>query len=100
MCLARNAADPEDRNTFAAQAREQLAKAIGHAADYTNCYLSVLDKDNAQWVLLESHVRTYYIASMLCLVREAAYLFDQEFGGDSVLSLFDSAIGSLRRPPG
>ena len=42
---------------------------------------------------MKRHTEMFYVGLTACLVREAAFLFDQEFGGQSVLRHYDNAIG-------
>jgi hypothetical protein len=53
---------------------------------------------------LSGYTKNLYVPGALCTVREAAYLFGSEFGGEDMLKFFDdrsgwksAGLGSLRR---
>lgn len=89
--LARNTPDAEVRKPLVEESRENLKRAIAYAFDYKNVLLPIVTGDESNQGYLKSHVKLYYVPTVLCIVREAAYLFDQETGGgERVLDYFDA----------
>lgn len=91
--LARNTANQADHKVYVDHARGQLRSAILAAVEYKNCYVPLMDEERVHIVWMQRHVKDFYLSAMLCIVREAACLFDREFGGESTLEFFDRQMG-------
>lgn len=88
---AHNSPDGEVRTRLVDEARSHLNAAADNAVIYKTCMLSVTEKEKL--IRMTRDTEMFYVAGTVCLVREGAYLFDQEFGGESTLDHFDTAIG-------
>jgi len=88
---AHNSPDGEPRTRLVDEARSHLNAAADNTSIYKTCMLAVTE--NEKVVRLTRDTEIFYVAATVCLVREGAYLFDQEFDGESTLDHFDTAIG-------
>jgi uncharacterized protein (DUF1501 family) len=89
----RNTTDLAERQHLADGAREHLKQAVRHAIDYAVAMRSVTLSDlRPSLARFRLDVERLYVGTTLCLVREAAFQFDQEFGGESVTAFFDGLI--------
>ncbi|NIA14289.1 MAG: hypothetical protein GWP08_09415 [Nitrospiraceae bacterium] len=67
-----------------------LERAIESVAVYRDIYLRLFPDDKREeHYRLWRDARLLYLGCTMSIVREAAFLFDQEFGGDSLLRFFD-----------
>lgn len=89
--VARNTPDPAEKSGLVGQAREHLRRAVENAVVYKESMLPITDKEKL--VRLKRDASVLYVAAVACIVREAAFLFDGEFGGEKLLELFDRRIG-------
>ncbi len=109
---ARNATEGDgNREKLIEQSRSHLKCAIGYSAEYGRIYLVIINNLGSRYTsqhLLHPEVdggeklqfhrlwwdlsRTY-LPTILCQVREAAYLQDKEFGGQEALAYFDEQMG-------
>jgi hypothetical protein len=94
VCTARNTPDSEVRQAQIELSRRHLVAAIGDVAEYRDIYLPLVRRQNDALVSLKYHAPAKYVGTFLALVREAAYLFDGEFGGDSLVDAMDHMIAS------
>ncbi len=89
---ARNTADEGARREQIGQARRQLTAAIEQVVDYRNHYLPLVRKQSPQLWSLHFNAPRKYMANILAILREAAFLFDREFGGEGLLKQMDQRI--------
>jgi hypothetical protein len=92
---ARNTSDPAARQQLIARARTHLQSAAAHVVDYADTMLTVTALDRRPPLArFRLDVDRLYVGTPLCLVREAAYQFDEEFGGTAVTAAYDAAIAA------
>ena len=88
---ARNTTDATQKSHLIELARTGLMRASENLVVYKESLLPITSKEKL--VRMKRHTEMFYVGLTACLVREAAFLFDQEFGGQSVLRHYDNAIG-------
>lgn len=109
--LARNMSAGEARDELAGAMREHLKRAIEDTVDYSAVYQGFLEdlgqRPRRDYVEGSAHVgesgmqfyrlwwdlHNVFLPCLLSVVREAAYLADEEFPGESLLALFDADMG-------
>ncbi len=94
---ARNDNDSMEKSRLVEQARTLLKQAAENVEAYRASMLPIT-KDETVHMRMKRDTEILYVTAAACIVREAAYLFDQEFGGESVLAHFDQAMGLTERP--
>jgi len=105
--LGRNAPETGRRAQCHDLARGHLKQAIEAAWEYRRIMLPLVPlatdgapRESVNRYRLNRDVQLLYLASPLCVVREAAYLLDEETGGDGLLLFFDTRFGVLPAAPG
>lgn len=89
---ARNTAAEGARREQSVQAHRHLLAAIGHAVDYRDHYLPLVRRQPARLWSIHLNAPRKYLGNILGLVREAAFLLDQEFPGERLLARMDEQI--------
>lgn len=92
--LSRNTNDSEKKEQFITQSHDRLKNAIRFVVNYSNILLNITRNDQQIQYRLWIDVRRLYVGCPMSIVREAAYLFDQEFGGESMTNYFDKTISA------
>lgn len=92
---ARNTAEPDLRRGQVALARQHLTSAIERVVDYRNHYLPLVRKQSPALWSLHLNAPRKYLGNMLGIVREAAYLFDREFGDEGLLEYMDQKMSAI-----
>ncbi len=92
---ARNTAEPDLRREQVALARQHLTSAIERVVDYRNHYLPLVRKQSPALWSLHLNAPRKYLGNMLGIVREAAYLFDREFGDEGLLEYMDQKMSAI-----
>jgi len=92
---AKNTTDQDARREQIGQARRHLTAAIGQVVDYRNHYLPLVRKQNDKLWSLHFNAPRKYMGNILGILREAAYLFDREFGGEGLLEYMDQRIAMV-----
>ncbi len=100
--LARNTAGaPGSRPPHATRSAEHLRQAIRHVVDYAGVMLAVTASDpRPSLARFRLDMERLYVGTPLCMVREAAFQFDQEFGGENLTAFYDEVIAAqaARKP--
>ncbi len=89
---ARNTTDQEIRRIQTEFAREHLKAAIARVVDYRDRFLPLVRSQSDTLGSLKLCAPVKYVGNFLGILREATYLFDQEFGGESLLSYMDQRV--------
>ncbi len=89
---ARNTTEQGAREEQVAQARQHFKAALEQVVDYRDRYLPLVRNQDATLWSLKFNAPIKYMGTIFGILREAAYLFDQEFGGESLLSYMDQRI--------
>ena len=74
------------------QAHDHLQRAIDCAVAYRNLYLPIIKSEEDHLWNFKMNATRKYLGCILAILREAAYLFDQEFGNMGLLDLFDKKM--------
>lgn len=95
-CAAHNTADDAGKAGWVKLARTHLRQACENAVVYKVSMLPLTEHEKL--FRLKRDTEMLYVAAVACMVREGAYLFDQEFGGESVLGYYDATMGLKPAP--
>ncbi|MBX7121446.1 MAG: hypothetical protein K1X42_04890 [Opitutaceae bacterium] len=93
---ARNTVDPDLRRDQVALARRHLTFAIEQVVNYRNHFLPLVRSQNRALWSLHLNAPRKYLGNILAIVREAVYLFGQEFGDETILGYMDRKISVIR----
>ena len=94
--LARNTNDKKIFAKLAKEARPHLKEAIDQTMIYT-ANLAPLGLNEKKHMRLRGDLLSTYIVTTLCDVREAAFLFTRDFGGENLLEYYDRELKSLEK---
>ena len=89
---AKNNVGKSERQKLIRLASGHMKKAIVSAYDYTKNILPPVEEKGTT-SRLRSDVKNMCTYHVVCMVREGAFLMDKDFGGEGLLSAFDTKFG-------
>jgi hypothetical protein len=86
---ARNAASADARQKQIERSRKYLQESIRQTIRYRDIFLPLVRNQNDNLGSLKFNAPIKYLGNIIALLREACYLHDREFGGESLRASFD-----------